>query len=60
MSITKTLTLTTIAAGLVTAAWSHNAHADITTEQLQAAQTYGFTHIEKVEYEGNGRVEVEG
>lgn len=60
MSITKTLTLTTIAAGLVTAAWSHNAHADITTERLKAAQTHGFTHIEKVEYEDNGFVEVEG
>lgn len=60
MSLTKTLTLTTIAAGLITAAWSHNAHADITAERLQAAQNYGFTHIEKVEYEGNGRVEVDG
>lgn len=60
MSFTKTFTLAAIGAGLLTAAWSQNAHADITSDKLQAAKDYGFTHIEKIEYDRNGRIEIDG
>lgn len=60
MSFTKTLTFAAISAGLLTAAWSHNAHADITSDKLQAAKDYGFTHVENIEYDRNGRIEIDG
>ncbi|RAJ98444.1 PepSY domain-containing protein [Aliidiomarina maris] len=60
MTIKQSMINIALATGVFGAAVAFSAQANITEASLQGPQNFGFTHIEKIEYEGRGRIEVDG